>query len=73
LTERRYPCGEKVLCLHFVYCDKIFGEAVAKDSYRVAWAGFEELTRYAFVPGDLDVVRELTLKKAHYFPAGSRV
>ena len=65
--KARYLYPDRVVLLHFYFCEWVSGEAVCHDCHAFRWIRPEEMPGFRFLPGDIEVIRDLIVRRAYYW------
>lgn len=67
LCKKDHGTPDRRLSLFFFFCSWVNGEPRALDCKDFRWVSREDLRRYKFLPGDLEVLEDLILHWEEYF------
>jgi len=67
LCNRMHGTPERRISLFFYLCKWVSGEPQAIDCKDFRWVSKEDIRQYTLLPGDLEVLEDLTLHWEEYF------
>lgn len=70
IWQSEYVYPHRRARLYFYICRWVSGTPFRRDCHDHRWVLLEEMSRYRFLPADLPLIREMSLKKKHYFGPG---